>query len=333
MAWRQVGRVAALVVGALVAAGPARAGLGSGGTPRPPVRPAPPVARKAAALKGLHADGVRLLVFAPHPDDADLAAGGLIRRVVRGGGDVWVAFMTSGDGFLPGVAHETNTPHPGPTDFQAYAKRREEEAVEALGSLGVPRDHLLFLGFPDRGLCPILRDHPRDRAPYYRSPYTRADRPPPTEILVRNTEYDAPDLEREVERVLARVRPTLVVVPHWADRHPDHCATWFVVHDALEDVEVPRARPAVAAYLIHADGWPAADARTLRPPPGFPARGQWVRFPLSDAEAAAKRGAITRYRTQMHEMASFLLGFARHDELFVLDAQPVAGARRQCCAG
>ena len=313
MARVPAGRVRALALVALLVAPPAMAGRPwAPPTRTPPARP--PVARKAAALKGLHADGVRVLIFAPHPDDADLAAGGLIRRVVRGGGAVWVAFMTSGDGFAPGVAHETNTPHPGPSDFQAYAKRREDEAVQALGSLGVPASHLVFLGFPDRGLCPILRDHPVDRAPYYRSPYTRADRPPPTEMLVR-------------------VRPTLVVVPHWADAHPDHCATWFVVHDALDavDVEIPRARPALVTYVIHADGWPADDAPALRPPPGFPARGRWVRFPLSDAEVAAKRDAITRYRTQMHEMAPFLLAFARRNELFVLDAQPVPGARRRCC--
>lgn len=39
----------------------------------------------------------RLLVVAPHPDDELLGCGGLINRVKRSGGEVFVLFMTCGD--------------------------------------------------------------------------------------------------------------------------------------------------------------------------------------------------------------------------------------------
>ena len=39
----------------------------------------------------------RLLVFAPHPDDEVLAAGGLIQQVREAGGIVHVVYVTSGD--------------------------------------------------------------------------------------------------------------------------------------------------------------------------------------------------------------------------------------------
>jgi len=40
--------------------------------------------------------GERLLVLAPHPDDEVLAAGGLMGRVAREGGEVRVVSLTSG---------------------------------------------------------------------------------------------------------------------------------------------------------------------------------------------------------------------------------------------
>src|SRR5262249_6702771 len=41
----------------------------------------------------------RLMVFAPHPDDETLAAGGLIQHVVAKQGTVRVVFLTNGDGY------------------------------------------------------------------------------------------------------------------------------------------------------------------------------------------------------------------------------------------
>src|SRR5262245_55293260 len=276
----------------------------------PPIVGTPP---KASALKGLRTSGARVLVFAPHPDDEVLGAASLIRRVVEGDGSVRVVFLTSGDGFAAGVAHETHSPHPTADDYRWYARKREQEAVRSLAILGVGRDQIVFLGFPDRGLCPIRRQYQVDRAPYYRSPFTAADRPPPAEALIRDTEYDVADLEHELRRVILHFRPTLVLVPHWADTHPDHCTTYFFVRDALRSVgeELPGFEADLVAYLIHFDGWPDGTASALVPPHDFPGPARWVAFPLTPREEALKRDAVTRYRTQMDAMANYLLSFAR----------------------
>ena len=114
--------------------------------------PALGVAPKASALKGLRTSGVRVLVFAPHPDDEVLGTAGLIRRVVEGNGSVRVVFMTGGDGFAAGVTRETHSPHPSADDYRWYAQRREEEAARSLATLGVRRDQIVFLGSPT-GAC------------------------------------------------------------------------------------------------------------------------------------------------------------------------------------
>src|SRR5258707_13461996 len=45
----------------------------------------------------------RLLIFAPHPDDEVLAAGGFIQRVRDAGGTVRVVYITSGDAYTDSV--------------------------------------------------------------------------------------------------------------------------------------------------------------------------------------------------------------------------------------
>jgi LmbE family N-acetylglucosaminyl deacetylase len=293
-------------------------------------RPAP---ANVVARERLVTADTRLLVVAPHPDDAALGAGGLIQRVLHHRGAVRVIVVTSGDGFVPGVALETHKAHPQADDFRSYARLREREVIRGLGLLGVGRNDIDFLGFPDRGLCPILEQYRLDRPPYYRSPFTATDRPPPGDVLLPGTEYDAPDLDRELRRIIVNFRPTLVVVPDGADEHPDHCAAHFLVRDALGTIAPGLGiHPALITYVIHFDGWPAGQGPALQPPRGFPARPGWVPFPLSTEETARKRKAVKQYKTQMDAMGGFLLEFVRPNELFALDLERADDdARRRCC--
>ena len=145
------------------------------------------------ALEGVVTPDTRLLVVAPHPDDEALGTGGLIQRVLRHRGAVRVIVITSGDGFPPGVVLEMHNAHPRPDDYRAYARLRERETIRSLGVLGVTRNDIDFLGFPDRGLCPMLEQYRFDRPPYYRSPFTAADRPPVAEATLPGLpKLDAP---------------------------------------------------------------------------------------------------------------------------------------------
>ena len=109
--------------------------------------------------------GERLLVLAPHPDDEVLAAGGLMWRVAREGGEVRVVYLTSGDAFDLAAG----SPLPSPKALRRLALRRMVEARRGLEALGLPQESALFLGFPDQGLYPLFTTH------YYlpyESPYT-----------------------------------------------------------------------------------------------------------------------------------------------------------------
>jgi LmbE family N-acetylglucosaminyl deacetylase len=96
------------------------------------------------------------MVFSPHPDDETLAAGGLIQRVLSLGGSVKVVFMTSGDGFPEGVEKENRIARPTAQDYRNYGKLRKKEARQALRILGMKKEDVVFLNFPDGGLRNLL---------------------------------------------------------------------------------------------------------------------------------------------------------------------------------
>jgi LmbE family N-acetylglucosaminyl deacetylase len=94
-------------------------------------------------LSGGELKGVRdLLVVAPHPDDEVIGCGGLIQRVLDGGGAVTVVVMSDGVGSHPGSP--TYPPH------RLRAERRRE-SLSALAHLGVTNDRVHFMDLPDGG--------------------------------------------------------------------------------------------------------------------------------------------------------------------------------------
>jgi LmbE family N-acetylglucosaminyl deacetylase len=262
---------------------------------------------------------VRALIISPHPDDATLGAGGLIQRVIHDGGTVRVVQMTGGDGFPKGVtAIRPRIRHTAPS-YRWYGSLREREAIAAMRRLGVHRSQVRLLGFPDEGLCVLAS--PDRASTAFQSPYTRRDSPPESEQIVRGTMYRGDDLVRELTHLIEAFRPTIVVMPHPADDHPDHCATHLLVHRALTEASDAGLRPPrVLHYVIHLPGWPAVDraGAPLEPPSSMLGdEWSWRTLTLTPAERTAKALALGAYRSQLLVMGDFLTGFERPNELFI----------------
>lgn len=277
----------------------------------------------------------RLLVVSPHPDDESLAAAGLMRRVREAGGDVRVVLVTSGDAFAEGVETEDGISRPGPKDYRSYGTLREHEAIAALAAVGVDAAHLTLLGFPDDGLCQLASKYLSAKAAAFSSPYTERDSPPATEQVVRGVTYRGSDVRRELERLFAEFAPTVLVIPHPEDEHPDHCSTHIFAREAIAAVwPDARKRPRIVHYLIHYGQWPvnaeAGVGSELRPPAAFPpAEGRWASLKLTPAEAADKKRALRAYASQMLVIGRFMLAFGRDNELF-LEGEPASPPECWC---
>jgi LmbE family N-acetylglucosaminyl deacetylase len=297
-------------------------------------------AREPQALEPLLSPKTRLMVFSPHPDDETLGAGGLIQRVLSVGGKVKVAFMTNGDGFPEGVEKENRIAHPTAKDYRKYGEERREEALRALATLGVKEQDVIFLGFPDGGLCYLLWKF-RSDPQAYTSPYTMENHPPASEVIIPQTDYNGLDLRREIAKVLADFRPNLLALTPPEDEHPDHCATYYFVKKALIDLhkQSPITKPKVLTFLIHYGQWPVGQGSGtgshLNPPEGLPDNEtKWISFPLQPKETEVKRKALLHYHTQMLVMGRYLMSFARANELFFIEHQGLAQEleKMPCCS-
>jgi len=216
----------------------------------------------------------RVLVVAPHPDDETLATGGLLQRSVALGGAVRVVFVTDGE----------NNPWPQRVlerrwrlDSAARARwgvRRREETLHALACLGIPASSALFLHRPDQGI---------------------------TSLLLAGDG----DLVSALAAELKTWRPTLVVAPSVADRHPDHNALAVLLRLAVDRVATRQGGFTELAYLVHGAAFaPALDLR------------------LAPAERARKREAILCHGSQLALSWGRFLSHARETERFVDPAAP-----------
>jgi LmbE family N-acetylglucosaminyl deacetylase len=266
-----------------------------------------------------------LLVVAPHPDDDILAAGGLIHRAVRRGSAVRVAFMTIGDGYMLAAARLAGVVDPGPEDYVALGGHRRDEAVAALASLGVGERSVVFLGYPDQGTARILDGGHWGPGEPYRSRYTERDACPYPFVLTPGAPYCGQQIVSDVIRVIQGFWPDVILLPHPADTHDDHWATYAWWLYALERMDYVSATGAeVVCYMVHSGlDWPAPwgyqPDEQLRPPEG---RAQpammWMRVDLEEEERVAKLRALEQHRSQMGLSGPFLKSFVRANELFCL---------------
>ncbi len=266
----------------------------------------------------------RVLVFAPHPDDETLGAGGMMRQARLQGDDVRAVLITNGDGFRISAAQCFHEITVSPADFVRYAYLRQGEARTALSVLGLPADHVVFLGYPDRGLMPMWTEHWSPNSPFP-SAFTGADHCPYNDSPTPHAPYCGQSLLTDIERQMQDDRPTDIYVTHPNDDHPDHAAASVFVRTALEQLRASGVRWAKTArlhyYLVHHGDWPTPqglheDAPLLPPGQMTALDTHWAALELSHRDTQKKYAAIKRYRSQVDMSSRFLMSFARRNELF-----------------
>jgi LmbE family N-acetylglucosaminyl deacetylase len=147
--------------------------------------------------------GRRIAVVAPHPDDELLGCGGTMRKHIEAGDEVSVLFVTSGERTAALALRST----------EARVRTRESEAVAAAEVLGVGRQQLGFLRYPDGAV---------------------SSRPPEGKSLADAIRERSADL---------------VYVPFPYEAHTDHVASARLVAEALASGSVPSVRT-VALYEV-----------------------------------------------------------------------------------
>jgi len=290
----------------------------------PPALPARPVETVPvpAALPLRLPPQPRVLVFAPHPDDEVLAAGGLIAGLAAAHRPVRIVFFTNGDAYKEAVVLTTHHRTPHRHDYYALGRLRQHEAIEAAHRLGLSATDVRFLGYPDDGIDDLWEAHWRSP---YTSPYTNEDNARYPGVLLPGAEYEGAELRWLLERVIARFEPNVIVFPHPADTHTDHRHAAFFVVEAVTALQAAHRLPpttTLLAYVIHYPSWPLrrGPEKDVCQPDARIGETVWTSYELSVPELDAKRAALDAHQTQLAVMGGFLRAFLCRNEIFgVLD--------------
>ncbi len=268
----------------------------------------------------------RILIVAPHVDDESIAAAGYTADAVAAGADVFFVYLTAGDGGRGVAEIEGRTWRPRPKDFRHEGEVRLAEALAASNLLGVQRENVFFLGYPDGDLESML-EHP-DRVITSRA---TGDQAVPYAIaLSPGAPYRLANLEADLDRVLTATSPSRVLAPVPFNAHPDHSAGGRLARRLLSRRRDP---PQWLGYLVHARGFPAPllfAPRDRLLPPARLAEQPWLSYPLSAQTEARKRAALRLYASQREEPYLLILldAFVRTNELFVTEPSAAPFRRR-----
>jgi LmbE family N-acetylglucosaminyl deacetylase len=251
----------------------------------------------------------RLLVIAPHPDDEIVGAGPWL---VAAGGRRLVVVLTAGDSFTAAarLARPTSS---RPDAFYHLGQERSREVRAALRR-GSPGTGLLFLGYPDKSLSALLSSH---QTTALRSRATGCQR-----VSYQGTPHayepqTGENLLRDLDSILKKFRPEVVLFPSAYDQHADHHAAAALVELALS--AYPRVR--AYQYLVHWPTWPAPAGYwphlPLLPPPGLEGSGfRWSQVALDATMRRRLLAALTQHRTQVRLLRPYLVAFVRRNGLY-----------------
>ena len=256
----------------------------------------------------------RVLVIAPHPDDETLCCAGYLQQAVRAGATVGVVWITAGDSFEFDAIVIGRTLHPRGAGLEELGLRRIAEARAAADLLGVPRTHQYLLGFPDREIAVLLRGS--QHTPL-RSRYTRVSAVPYADALHPGSAYTSDNLRGNLQEVIDRFAPTIVLAAAPQDRHSDHSASGAL---ALELLRAGAVQTSVYYWIVHGGRrWPAprglhSDLK-LAPPTRARTLG-WQQLPLAEAQVNGKLQALREHHTQLTVMSRYLYAFVRLNEIY-----------------
>ncbi len=248
-------------------------------------------------------------------------------KAAASGHEVFVALLTSGDGFKEDAARYYLSLDVSKEEYLHMGYERQIETQAALARVGVPKEHIAFLGYPDGGLDALWLTH-WNQDPWT-SPTTGYDATPYLTALRPNSPYRGIDLLSLLMGLYEEIQPTQLVMPSAFDTHPDHWGTnayatlaWAEwAHRDAAWRTMPRW-----GYLVHWPAWPLPLA--YRPemeaeaPERLVALGQepWHKESLQPGWIDAKREALLAYESQVELIKLYMLAFCRKTELFSVES-------------
>ncbi|WP_242198899.1 MULTISPECIES: PIG-L family deacetylase [unclassified Pseudomonas] len=200
----------------------------------------------------------RVMVIAPHADDAELAAFGLYSQAAQ----PWIVTLTAGE---IEAQHYQQMGLAKPEAARLKGRLRAWDSIAVPRWAGVPQEHCVQLGYfclqlaamraePDRAVASREAELSDIRVFRQFNPF-----PLPADADGRPTWNN---LLADLRAVLLMARPDVIVLPHPVlDPHPDHVCAQQAVLQALQGLEwQPTTLLGYANHLHDNDRWPMGDS-------------------------------------------------------------------------
>lgn len=218
--------------------------------------------------------GKKVMVIVPHEDDDMNIASGVLEQFVRYGSEVYVVFVTNGD-------------------YWDIAEVRLTEAIRALHSVGIPEDHVIFLGYADGWAtdAPHIYNAAEGALCKSRNGYSATYALKSHPAWNEGNPYTSSNLLEDMQSVILNHRPDVILCSDY-DAHVEHKATTLAFEKALgqilkqEDCYQPVALKAFAyctAWTTPKDFAAVNLLSTLDPGEQLPGIYQWsdrIRLPI-----------------------------------------------------
>lgn len=183
----------------------------------------------------------KVLIIVPHQDDDVNLMGGTIEQFTSRTSEVYVAFTTNGD-------------------FHRHGETRLQEAIRCLNSVGVPENHVYFLGYGDQWedcsvhIYNMPENQPMRSAGGYETTYGLANHP----AFHEGNLYTFGNYLSDMKDLILECEPEYIFCVDY-DGHIDHRATSLTAEKAIGRIlqENPDYRPIVLKGFCYSTAWTA----------------------------------------------------------------------------
>ena len=171
-----------------------------------------------------------ILVFCAHEDD-DTAYPEIIRAAIENNIPLHIVYFTSGDagGCDRYYMHSCDAAR-----AMDFGEVRMGEARASLGHLGVPVDHISFLGLPDGGMEQIWHSLTSDKP--YLSVLLASEHSPYKDAAIPNLPFARDAAVTAAEEFITKYKPEMIITGHPDERHVDHRTNNWVVVKAMQNL-------------------------------------------------------------------------------------------------
>ena len=203
-----------------------------------------------------------IMVIVPHEDDEILMTAGIIEKAVNGGKRVTVVMATNGD-------------YEGRDKITGSVRLRE--TMKGLAVLGVPEEHIFFMGYADTGMYPtesfiykLYQEKDEEKIFFGHCSKETYGLPEKEDYHFLKygeaANYTRKNFKSDLQTIILEERPDAIFTTSEEDMHGDHSGLFLFVKEILTEQE--DYHPELYSGVVHSkagdENWPERKAEVFR---------------------------------------------------------------------